>query len=938
MANAYSHLHNFSDPVVDKGVDLAGKMLLHRQQKYDHNKLKLQSLADEFASLDMEREVDKEYANERLTKIRELTNQYIQGVDLADSSFTASIASNMSQFVDDNILNAVSSTRRMKNEDSVIAEAMKKSPDKFSETNQQWAYQNSDRERYKNSKDVGDVYGGGYKYVEYRDIQGKLSKHAPEIAKAIGAEYIVLGNGSGYFRSVNTYKKVDRAKLEAALDGLLDEKDKTQMAVNTWSTFGKLSDDQLKTTYETRATALLTNKDEEIGRYERYAQSINDPEAKEMALETVKELKEERMELERKSEYKVVEGNIGRKGIESMLYEQMLKAPYLNAYSKAPELIESKVYQLDVETRKHEIALAKLQLQAEKAASEKKEKEEKIQAANPVARQEVKGGDIVSLLEGIQKEEEEVNDIVVSTVLPQFLPANVQGLSANEAKRVTDLSKRKMNNFLSQVNIEDLQNPFIERDITVDGKKEKVRLNLVDNVNGKLVPNETSRAIGKYLVRRNIGSPIRKAVHEQFENSIGEMEKLLVEAVGIQSSGVSTDYDLRRLPSLKGGYRKDEKTGMFTYDENYPSNYYNLLERKAKGQSVSEAGELTLKANIISHMLADPEIAGDPALKRELENYYENEVLSKTDGKLMRGASFSLWGTAVNLMQGKFTPDYTVGSAPLVQAISPDYYLSAYTRGDFETNRGTLGNSPAEVLKDMKDGLARSTRAEDFKNVLSIKTLTLDKENAPEDRRILVGHIQNKFGQVVQKDTPITVTPEEVGGKLTGNYEVTYAYTKTPVAGLPGGKVTEVKVISKDDIEIMGLESFYQPEQPLLSADVKNPHVEKLGKLQLSAESDFHKRLEELKVYNKPENVEDFNKFAKSVYENYTVDLEPYNLTYAFRLKNEKDEVVQTTTLTKDIFEEEYISYLLNANEYKKLVILQYLQEPKTTSGEIIKF
>src|SRR5690606_25778566 len=95
----------------------------------------------------------------------------------------------------------------------------------------------------------GTKYNGGGGFIEYSDVEGKLSKAMPDVAKQLGYEFKELSDGGGYFRDVITKKRVERGKLEQVMNGLLNEKDRKQLQINAWGKYDGMSDEGLEASY-----------------------------------------------------------------------------------------------------------------------------------------------------------------------------------------------------------------------------------------------------------------------------------------------------------------------------------------------------------------------------------------------------------------------------------------------------------------------------------------------------------------------------------------------------------------------------------------------------------------------------------------------------------------------------------------------------------------
>ena len=83
----------------------------------------------------------------------------------------------MSDVVDDNVKNAVISTRIYKSEQASWGKLKETSPEKYSQTNHAYAQQGADA--WLSDGSTGSKYQGGGGVIEYVDVQGKLAKRNP---------------------------------------------------------------------------------------------------------------------------------------------------------------------------------------------------------------------------------------------------------------------------------------------------------------------------------------------------------------------------------------------------------------------------------------------------------------------------------------------------------------------------------------------------------------------------------------------------------------------------------------------------------------------------------------------------------------------------------------------------------------------------------------
>lgn len=190
--------------VAPVSLELLSKVLSQKQGQFDQNAEKIQNNINSLGSLDVARGVDRDYLNNKLNNLVSTING-VGGADLADPSITNQIDGlATSVYNDSNVINAVSSTKRIRNLQNSY-DKMKTDPKLV----KYWSDANyvNDMESvnsYMGSKDLGASYQGNTSATpffdydkEYRDI---FSKMVPN-------EY-TYNNKSGYYLDKTTNKEV----------------------------------------------------------------------------------------------------------------------------------------------------------------------------------------------------------------------------------------------------------------------------------------------------------------------------------------------------------------------------------------------------------------------------------------------------------------------------------------------------------------------------------------------------------------------------------------------------------------------------------------------------------------------------------------------------------------------------------------------------------
>lgn len=148
----------FNEYVAQQPVEAMARVGMAKQAQYEQGYQKIQESIDKVAGLEIVRDVDKNYLQGKLDSLgTKLLG--VAGGDFSNFQLTNSVAGMAGEIVDDeNIQNAVISTKRYKDQSAIVAEAQKKgeaTPDNL----YHWQKQNAE---YFNSEDPGAVYSGAY--------------------------------------------------------------------------------------------------------------------------------------------------------------------------------------------------------------------------------------------------------------------------------------------------------------------------------------------------------------------------------------------------------------------------------------------------------------------------------------------------------------------------------------------------------------------------------------------------------------------------------------------------------------------------------------------------------------------------------------------------------------------------------------------------------
>lgn len=617
--NSYSTIHNFdTQNLYRPDFQFVQTALNYKQNKLDTNRAKLQNLYDQYSILKVHNEVDQDYIEQRLQTVKDITNKYAS-MDLSDDNFATSLMGTVSQVLDENVKNAVLSTKLIESEDAQWAKMRDSKPELYSDLNRSYALNNSDRKNYENAQKAGTVYRGGAGFIEYRDLSKKIMDNLPKLQDALKAKWIQTGPQEGYFKSILTHESVSKEKLSDAVGLLFDEKDKMQMGINAWGTYDKLPDEVIKADYNNFIQPEIDNITNQINNLEIIKAN---PKQYQMTDAQVEEklayLNQSKADLEANTYEKVV-GAYGRKGAYQNLYSQKFKKQIVDTYSydnitdkKIDEVQKENVlYQQKVEQFELNYALdyAKFELEKERVEIAK------IKALGGAG----KTGSTAAF---------GYNDPTITVGDKIEIP--------NDSIDQVLIQKQK-DEKESMDGIKNIVGSYVSRDDFADIKKQ------MGDLAGKAKRGESIKINGKDVkVKENLSAllafkdnileetPVEKSIKDKLQNTtnyvLGNLRQL------VQSG--SADFNVSNLPEYTWKIEVDPTTGKqkkVDLQNKNSQNYVRLLKKdKSK---LTESEKATLTAYTQFHIIGDEGLELSNGVRKELYYTLRDKTLSGMSSK-----------------------------------------------------------------------------------------------------------------------------------------------------------------------------------------------------------------------------------------------------------------------------------------------------------------
>lgn len=346
MANAYSILHNYDQEVYTPNFQLVAKALEYKQGKVDANREKLQTIYDQLSVIDVEKDVDKEYVERRLNTAVEIANQY-GSLDMSQDNFAGDLIGKLSEVIDENVMNAVVSTKVYRSEQQAWSKLFEDHPEKYSEANHALAKKSS--EEWLAKEKVGAKYEGGGGIIEYDNYNKRLQENIHKIAEQLKANYVETTDGNGYFVERTSGKRIEQNKLNSALDVWIGDTGRAQIQRESWYKSRNLTDADVKASYEQYTAPKIEENNSIIKELRKNITAGGTPEEIERWEKGIKSIEESNANIS--TSYDAL-GKVG--AYYKMQYDQF-KGSYLDAYTfdevTKVEIDDSKLKALEFEEK-----------------------------------------------------------------------------------------------------------------------------------------------------------------------------------------------------------------------------------------------------------------------------------------------------------------------------------------------------------------------------------------------------------------------------------------------------------------------------------------------------------------------------------------------------------------------------------------------------------
>ena len=287
MATPYSSpdLYFRLQPVESHNWELAGQVLMAKQQKYDANLAQIENLVQQYVGLDIANKDAKNHLYNNLKTLTSEVDRIASTEDLSNSNATKNITSYIGQAIDATTINAVNTTRMKRQYDATWDEIRNKKPELYNNINK--AFGESGWEEYVNADkgaDVSQYVKHGFAVIPYVDIKGMTDKTMMEYMKlAKDREYSVPiqvqkgvdDKGNPIYETVGFKEYVETglnpAVVRNMMQAQLTPEVKQQMTINAWSNYGGFKGEgtiNLKKDYTNYMDSMIEDAENSISKME----------------------------------------------------------------------------------------------------------------------------------------------------------------------------------------------------------------------------------------------------------------------------------------------------------------------------------------------------------------------------------------------------------------------------------------------------------------------------------------------------------------------------------------------------------------------------------------------------------------------------------------------------------------------------------------------
>jgi hypothetical protein len=247
MASAYSISRQYNKFVEPIDLSFMVQAMANTQQKFDKNWESTLGQIEAISNLDIVKDSDKKYLYDRTNELIKQINQY--PLDMSSNGLTRQISTHIKQAVDDNVVNAIEGTKKMRSYQAEVANVKEKHPDKYSSVNE--AYGFKPIYTWLNDGKVGSEFSGtSYTpFTNFKDVYDRFDKMATQH----GDDVIEIKDGKGGIKKT-TYNGLKPAEIRTVVEQMMTPQEQQQLNINGWYNMGQGNDTYAQSKYKEHVT------------------------------------------------------------------------------------------------------------------------------------------------------------------------------------------------------------------------------------------------------------------------------------------------------------------------------------------------------------------------------------------------------------------------------------------------------------------------------------------------------------------------------------------------------------------------------------------------------------------------------------------------------------------------------------------------------------
>lgn len=334
MANAYSTAVAYNEYISPVNLSLVNTVLASKEQKYNANMAKIDSVLESYGNMDFYRDEDKQMMYENINVMLDS----MQGLDkmaLSNSDTIRNINNSFKNAVTPYLQQQLVNTAKIRSTFSNINELKQKGDEAYNEGNVSFMLHNAGFEQYANGEadSIGDL-----NYIPYYNLDKAVMEEIKVWAKDFGVserivEEMVNHGGTTYAIQQISKETLSPESVKNMVYNKLrrDPRAMQQVDINAWNQYNGMDDEEFTTTYRTTAKTAQKSYQESIAKIDAQLKTAI-PNTERHAVLTAQR---EEAVLNRDSYQKIADSTepLNRRAVERQIYIDQFASGYAQTYS-----------------------------------------------------------------------------------------------------------------------------------------------------------------------------------------------------------------------------------------------------------------------------------------------------------------------------------------------------------------------------------------------------------------------------------------------------------------------------------------------------------------------------------------------------------------------------------------------------------------------------